>query len=386
MPTVSVNAPKTPVTKGSNGIAAATLPNVCKMPGPPAPFVPVPLPNIGMSGNSPLGYSTTVQIEGNPVAIQGSSFLSKGDIASMGTGGGIVSNNAEGPTTFIGPGSLNVQIEGKNVQLLGDPMLNNNGPPGSPPNSATMGGVVQSPLLEDAIDQGVYAEVKHICDVKCMCQAAGQGQACISATLAAEDKALTKLGVDSPIKPEVPFNMNPPGGGSPTPYMSTKEPWRATTRWWIKGSRRPDCVIVKDSNQPFCGDNINAVVEVKLGKDNWGPGQEKAYQKIAGGEDKLLLLDDSTCKCDDNKGPPIPIPVPEPVRETDKQKDQEPDGWHVPDWVVPALAATAFVAGCVALAITAPAWVPLLVGGAVATAGVAVVLGTGSAQPTPETA
>ena len=53
MATVSVNPPKTPVTKGSNSIAAATVPNVCKMPGPPAPFVPTPLPNIRKSGNSP---------------------------------------------------------------------------------------------------------------------------------------------------------------------------------------------------------------------------------------------------------------------------------------------------------------------------------------------
>ncbi len=44
-----------------------------------------------------------------------------GDVASQGTGGGIVSNNVQGPTSFIGPGSMNVKIEGKNVQLLGEP-------------------------------------------------------------------------------------------------------------------------------------------------------------------------------------------------------------------------------------------------------------------------
>jgi hypothetical protein len=147
MATVSVNAPKTPVTKGSSGIAAATVPNICKMPGPPAPFVPTPLPNIGSSGKAPDGYSTSVTIEGNPVAIQGASFGSSGDVASQGTGGGIVSNNVEGPTKFIGPGSFDVQIEGKNVQLLSDPMMNNCGPGGSPPNAATMGGVLQVPLV-----------------------------------------------------------------------------------------------------------------------------------------------------------------------------------------------------------------------------------------------
>lgn len=145
MPSVMVNPPKTPVTAGSNGIAAATLPNVCKMPGPPAPFVPTPLPNIGSSGKQPDGYSKSVTIEGKAVAIGGASFGSSGDIASKGTGGGIISSNCEGPTKFLGPGSLDVQIEGKNVHLLSDPMLNNCGPSGSPPNAATMTGVIQSP-------------------------------------------------------------------------------------------------------------------------------------------------------------------------------------------------------------------------------------------------
>jgi hypothetical protein len=144
MPSVSINPPKTPVTKGSNGIAAATLPNMCKMPGPPAPFVPTPLPNIGKSGMSPDGYSTTVEIEGNAVAITGASFGSMGDIASKGLGGGLISMNCEGPTKFLGPGSLTVLIQGKNVQLLTDQMFNNNGPSGSPPNAATMQGLLQA--------------------------------------------------------------------------------------------------------------------------------------------------------------------------------------------------------------------------------------------------
>jgi uncharacterized Zn-binding protein involved in type VI secretion len=147
MPTVSVHPPKTPVTKGSNGIACATIPNICKMPGPPAPFVPTPLPNIGKSGMKPQDYSTSVKIEGNTVAITGSSYGSMGDIASKGLGGGIISMNCEGQTKFIAPGSLTVKIEGKNVQLLGDIMSNNNGPAGSPPNAATMAGTVQAPSV-----------------------------------------------------------------------------------------------------------------------------------------------------------------------------------------------------------------------------------------------
>jgi hypothetical protein len=160
---VSVNAPKTPVTKGSSGIAAATLPNVCKMPGPPAPFVPTPLPNIGKSGSSPDGYSTTVEIEGNAVAIKGASFGSMGDVASKGLGGGIVSMNCEGPTKFIGPGSMDVQIEGKAVQLLSDQMLNNCGPSGSPANAATMQGLLQAAGMSAVIT-----------DLKLKCGEAGE--------------------------------------------------------------------------------------------------------------------------------------------------------------------------------------------------------------------
>jgi uncharacterized Zn-binding protein involved in type VI secretion len=131
---VAVNPPKTPVTTGSNGMATAAVPNVCKMPGPPAPFVPTPLPNVGRSGMSPEGYSTTVKIEGKPVAIKGATFGSMGDIASKGTGGGLVSANTHGPTAFVAPGSMDVKIEGKNVQLLSDATTNNNG---SPPNAST---------------------------------------------------------------------------------------------------------------------------------------------------------------------------------------------------------------------------------------------------------
>ena len=147
MSSVAIHPPKTPVTKGSNGIAKATIPNVCKMPGPPAPFVPSPLPNIAKSGMSPKGYSKTVKIEGNTVAIQGASFKSMGDIASKGTGGGLISANTHGPAKFITPGSLTVKIEGKSVHLLGEPMLNNCGPSGNPPNTgATMTGVGQGDL------------------------------------------------------------------------------------------------------------------------------------------------------------------------------------------------------------------------------------------------
>lgn len=156
MTSVAIHPPKTPVTKGSRTIAKATLPNVCKMPGPPAPFVPSPLPNIGKSELSPKGYSTTVKIEGNAVAIRGASFESIGDIASKATGGGLISANAHGVTKFITPGSLTVDIEGKGVHLLGEPMLNNMGPNGVPPNTgATLTGADHKDLDVETCDLNI---------------------------------------------------------------------------------------------------------------------------------------------------------------------------------------------------------------------------------------
>lgn len=226
MPTVSVKPPKTPVTKGSNGIAAATLPNICKMPPPPPPFCPTPLPNIGRSGKNPKGYSTTVKFEKNFVAITGSSFDSIGDIASKATGGGIISSNCEGPTKFISPGELTVKVQNKFVQYLGDLMLNNCGPAGAPANSATLAGEVQL-FGATRADFFKLAEAcnKEINRKLGYCPGPGpSGEQCTTAGTAkhkcCEDAAneYNKKNPDSPLRPEVPFDRNlkpmPPGADS----------------------------------------------------------------------------------------------------------------------------------------------------------------------------
>ena len=156
--TITVNPPKTPVTEGSGGKSLATTPNVCKMPGPPAPFVPTPLPNLGTSGDRLHDGTTTVKFEGKKVAIKGSYFMSQpsGDVASQGTGGGIISARTEGKTEWLAPGSMDVKAEGKNIQLLGDAMGNNGG---SPVNAATM------KELQDAL--GGVAEADALCKSIC---------------------------------------------------------------------------------------------------------------------------------------------------------------------------------------------------------------------------
>ncbi len=178
MSKVGIHPPKTPVTKGSSGEAKATLPNVCKMPAPPAPFAPSPLPNTGKSGQSPEGYTTTVTIEGEMVAIRGATFKSMGDMASKGTGGGLISANTHGPTKFVTPGSPTVKLEGKAVHLLGEPMLNNMGASGSPPNTgSTLPGEDQSdadkkpPFVVDLDCKAKLAsgDPKDKCDVEEVC-------------------------------------------------------------------------------------------------------------------------------------------------------------------------------------------------------------------------
>jgi uncharacterized Zn-binding protein involved in type VI secretion len=159
MAKVAINSPRTPVTAGSKGTAAATLPNVCKMPGPPAPFTPTPLPNIARSENSLKGGSKSVKIGGKSVAIRGASFGSTGDIASKATGGGLVSGTTHGRARFVAPGSMNVRIEGKAVHLLGDAMTNNDG------NAATLPGVMQEAYTPSLGLEQALADA--LCDAAC---------------------------------------------------------------------------------------------------------------------------------------------------------------------------------------------------------------------------
>ena len=100
------------------------------------------MPNIGKSSDSPDGYTTTVKIEDNKVAIEGTSYKSTGspDAASKGTGGGVVSSTEEGKTEFAAPGSMNVKAEGKQIQLFADAMTNDDKNGG-----ATLPGNIQIP-------------------------------------------------------------------------------------------------------------------------------------------------------------------------------------------------------------------------------------------------
>ncbi len=116
------------VHKSSNGVTIA-FPDVCKTPAPPAPFVPIPYPNIAMSSDTAKG-TKKVKCDGNPVCTKDSNFkMSTGDEAGS-AGGGMVSSKIKGKAEFV-MFSFDVKFEGKNVSRAFDIMLHNdkNTPP-----------------------------------------------------------------------------------------------------------------------------------------------------------------------------------------------------------------------------------------------------------------
>lgn len=310
MSSVAIHPPKTPATKGSNGVAKATLPNVCKMPGPPAPFVPAPLPNIAKSGLSPKGYSMTVKIEGNAVAIRGATFESIGDMASKGTGGGLISANCHGPAKFITPGSLTVKIEGKSVHLLGEPMLNNCGSSGSPPNTgATMMGLKQG----DATVKTIDAKLKEIvCECNRQVKQAPPGtkqKTC--AQLGTEKHECCEKAIQALKSPQIEGEKGYDKAGNPMPPGMTRTAAFKTPIG--KGSCWPDCTITdKNGNKQLVDFKFkcppNTPVRKKKGK--WiktpekSPGKWPTWTKYKNGRTQEDKYKDLGKKLEKKQQPP----------------------------------------------------------------------------------
>ena len=125
------------VHKSSNGVSIA-FPDVCKTPAPPAPFVPIPYPNIAKSSDTAKG-TKKVKCDGNPVCTKDSNFsMSTGDEAGS-AGGGIISSKIKGKAEFL-MFSFDVKFEGKNVCRAFDIMLHND--KNTPPFPVLQGPVV----------------------------------------------------------------------------------------------------------------------------------------------------------------------------------------------------------------------------------------------------
>ncbi len=120
--TVSANG-KSVVTEGSDGIAMATIPDVCQTPfPPPVGPMPIPYPNIAESKDLTAG-SIMTKFDGNSVAVLGS-FISKSTGDEPGVLGGIISGTIQGKAFFLGF-SPDVIVEMRPVCRKGDLMIMN---------------------------------------------------------------------------------------------------------------------------------------------------------------------------------------------------------------------------------------------------------------------
>jgi hypothetical protein len=196
--------------KGSGGVSAATAPDVCKTPAPGGP-VPIPYPNVAMARDLAKGTTTVTADGGNMCANYGSEFSkSTGDEA--GTVGGVKSGVFKKEATWI-TYSFDVKLEGKGACRLTDKMFQNH------QNTVDMAGVVQASIL--AQHPGVAAELTLLCNMMCEVKdLPGNKQGLIAGFLKGIDQ---KMGGRSTLKAEVPFDPT-----TVTPYMSKKDPWRAT--------------------------------------------------------------------------------------------------------------------------------------------------------------
>jgi hypothetical protein len=267
--TIGVNPPKTPVTEGSSDKSPASVPNVCKMPGPPAPFVPTPLPNIGRSEDSPDGYTTTVKFEGKKVAIKGATYKSTGspDAASKGTGGGIVSSVEEGKTGFAAPGSMNVKAEGKNIQLLSDGMLNNGS---NPYNSATLPGNLQlTETMKDIADQ--------LCDEFCR-EVRNNKKSAARRKRAAAAKGKSRAWVHDSKRLEARLRKS----GAFSKFVKFAEE--------LAPGLKPDCAL-------FIGGEIRQIFDFKFPGDSWHDDQKLEYQNATKDNREPVTINEENCGC-----------------------------------------------------------------------------------------
>lgn len=102
-----------PITTTAGGTCMA-VPDVCKVPAPPAPPVPTPFPNIANCNQATTGTcSQKVTIQNKPLLTKKSEIpMSSGDEA--GVAGGVVSGKNKGEAKFV-KFSSKVKIEGQFV-------------------------------------------------------------------------------------------------------------------------------------------------------------------------------------------------------------------------------------------------------------------------------
>jgi hypothetical protein len=91
------------------------VPDVCKVPAPPAPPIPTPFPNMAQCAMA-TGTTTKVMVMNMPALTEASKIpMTSGDEA--GVAGGVVSGTVAGPAVFK-QFSMAVKFEGKSAVML----------------------------------------------------------------------------------------------------------------------------------------------------------------------------------------------------------------------------------------------------------------------------
>ena len=245
--------------KHSDGWVRSTLPDVCK-----APTVPVPFVNVAFAKDLAKGTKTVFSHGGAMNGIKGSEF-SKSIGDEPGVGLGVKSGTQLHRATWLS-WSPDVFMEGKPVTRLTDRMLMNNG------NTISAGGYFTGPVTGAS-----KATLDLLCSLACSCKAAGQ-QTCVDAALKAAPKS-AKNGIYSEVTFDPAGNMYRLPDGSPM------------TRMGVPGSRLD--VVTVAGGQPI------EFVEMKFAGDRMRGGQKSRYETIAAQNGKVLQIIEveSDCEC-----------------------------------------------------------------------------------------
>lgn len=140
---------------GGKGVAPG---DVCLSP-PPPPAGPLPVPYVNMLSASDLASgSQSVQVDGNPTALEDQSYVSTSTGDEAGTQGGNVMTAQTKGKGYFTLWSFTVKVEGKGVCRHGDPMGQNcaSSPPGCVDMQALVSFTKEFGLATEPCKDGSY--------------------------------------------------------------------------------------------------------------------------------------------------------------------------------------------------------------------------------------
>lgn len=257
--------------KNSTGFVRSTLPDFCKTPGYPVPFV-----NVAFARDLACGTTSVRSHGGAMCGVKGSEFsVSYGD--EPGRGGGVKSGVNLHRATFLS-WSPNVFMQDRAVTRLTDRMLLNKG------NTISAAGYFTGPVTGASL-----ATLNLLCDYACRCLATGQGQTCVAAQVAATPRT-PQAGMYA----EVTFN--------PAGVMYRNPDDSPMTRYGVAGSRLDVTTIVGGQPVEF--------IEMKFPGDRLRGTQERRYEAIARQNGKQLQMMNIPQDCNNCNAQPAADPVP----------------------------------------------------------------------------